>query len=104
SGIEPRVGNYTVVFRFAATLTSVDDVNVSSTGGGSSPTVTSSGIGADRHEFIVNLSNVPNAQRTGVTLTDVTDSMGHNATSITGTMGVLLGDVNGNRLVNSTDT
>jgi hypothetical protein len=102
SGVEPRAGNYTVVFHFAATLNSVGDVSVASTGG-SSPTIDSKGIGADQHEYIVNLSNVPNAQRIGVTLNGVTDSAGNAATTLTGTMGVLLGDVDGSGRVDSTD-
>jgi hypothetical protein len=102
SGIEPRAGNYSVVFRFATGLNSVNNVTAASTGG-SSATVASSGPGADPHEFIVNLSNVPNAQRTSVTLNGVIDSAGNTAAAITGTMGVLLGDTTGNGLVNSAD-
>jgi hypothetical protein len=91
------------VFRFATTLASVNDVSVASTGTGSSPTITSKGIGADQHEFIVNLSNVPNAQRTGVLLSGVTDSAGNAATTLAGTMGVLVGDTTANGVVNSSD-
>lgn len=102
SGIEPRAGDYTVVFRFAATLGSVNNVSVASTGG-SSATVASSGKGTDQHEFIVNLSNVPNAQRTSVTLNGVIDSAGNTATTLTSTMGVLVGDTTSNGVVNSAD-
>ena len=103
SGIEPRAGDYTVVFRFAATLSSVNGASAASTGTGGSPTITSAGIGADPHEYIVNMSNVPNAQRTVVTLSGVTDSTGNTAATLAGTMGVLIGDTTSNGVVNSSD-
>ena len=103
SGVECRSGDYSIIFRFANTLSAVANRSVVSTGTGSNPTITSSGIGVDAHEYIVNLSNVPNGQRTGVTLTGITDSAGNSATTVTATMGVLLGDVNGNKVVSNTD-
>jgi predicted outer membrane repeat protein len=60
-GIECRDGGtnmHTIVFTFANTLTSVGGAAVSSGTG----TVSSSGIGADAHEYIVNLTAVTNAQ------------------------------------------
>jgi hypothetical protein len=103
SGIECRTGDYTMVFRFANTLSAVTSASASSTGTGPNPTITSKGIGIDAHEYIVNLSNVPNGQRTGVTLNGVTDSAGNTATTLTGTMGVLVGDVSANKVVSNTD-
>jgi hypothetical protein len=103
SGIEPRTGDYTIVFRFANTLSAVTSASVSSTGTGSNPTITSRGIGTDAHEYIVNLSNVPNAQYTGVALTGITDSAGNTATSTAAAMGVLVGDIDASRRVDSTD-
>jgi hypothetical protein len=104
SGIECRTGDYTMVFRFANPLSSVTSATVTSTGTGSNPTIASKGIGTDTHEYIVNLSNVPNGQYTGVTLTGVADASGNTATTVTGTMGVLVGDVNGSKVVTSGDT
>jgi len=103
SGIEPRVGDYTVVFKFANPISSVTGASVSSGGTGSNPTVSSTTFNTAAHEYIVNLSNVPNAQYTTVTLTGVTDSAGNTAATVTGTMGVLLGDVNGSRRVDAAD-
>ena len=103
SGIECRTGDYTMVFRFANTLSAVTSASASSTGTGPNPTITSKGIGIDAHEYIVNLSNVPNGQRTAVTLNGVTDSAGNTATALTGTMGVLVGDVSANKVVSNTD-
>jgi hypothetical protein len=104
SGVECRTGDYAMVFRFANTLSSVTSATVTSTGTGSNPTITSKGIGIDAHEYIVNLSNVPNGQYTGVTLNGVADASGNTAATITGTMGVLVGDVNGSKVVTSGDT
>jgi hypothetical protein len=51
----------------------------------------------------VNLTSVANQQYVNVTLKNVRDSQS-NSGDVPATMGVLLGDVNANRLVNSTDT
>src|SRR5205085_10582238 len=101
SGVECRTGDYTVVFRFANPIGSVANATVSSSGTGANPRITTKGTGADPHEYVVNLSNVPNAQYTEVTLTGVADSAGNSATSVTRTMGVLLGDVNRDGQVDS---
>jgi hypothetical protein len=92
-----------MVFRFGNPLSSVANATVSSTGTGSNPTITSSAIGVDQHEYVVNLTNIPNAQFTSVTLTGVTDSAGNTASSVTAAMGVLVGDVNGSRRVDAAD-
>jgi hypothetical protein len=88
-----------VVFTFANQLTSVSSASVSS-GTGS---VASSSIGTDTHQYIVNLTGVTNAQQLTVTLANLNDNAGDFSASVSATMGVLLGDVNGNGLVNSTD-
>src|SRR5205814_1458443 len=103
SGVECRQGNYTVVFRFADPIATITGASAGSTGTGSNPTITSRGVGADPREYIVNLSNVPNAQYTDVALTGITDSAGHTATTIGSSMGVLVGDVTGNATVTNTD-
>jgi len=109
-GIEDRQGQGTshdqhqVVFTFANPLVSVGGANV--TGQTGSPAVAAgSGINpAEPREYIVNLSGVQNAQKLTITLTGITDTVGNNTATLATTMGVLLGDVNGNGLVNSTDT
>ncbi len=96
SGIECRSGgansDYTLVFTFSNPITSC---GVSSSGMASS--------GPNPNQCTVQLTGVPNAQYKTVQLTGVID---HNAQAVnaSATMGVLLGDVNANRLVNSTDT
>ena len=52
---------------------------------------------------MVNLTGVSNAQTITVSLTNVTDSLGNNSSAITASMGVLLGDSNGDGFVNSGD-
>ena len=52
----------------------------------------------------VNLTGVTDAQTTTVTLENVTDSNSQVLPPTALSMGVLLGDTNGNRLVNSGDT
>jgi hypothetical protein len=102
-GIECRTGgasgDYTLVFSFVNTLDSVAGASVSS-GTGS---VSSRDFGTDQHQYIVTLTGVANAQVITVDLTDVIDSVG-NSGCTSAAMGVLLGDANANRLVNSTDT
>src|SRR5207245_6795085 len=67
----------------------------------------SSGIGsvsnalASGNQVFINLTGVANAQAINITLT-VNDGL--NIGPVVVPMGVLLGDVNANRLVNSTDT
>jgi hypothetical protein len=61
-----------------------------------------SGIGTDTHQYIVNLSGVPNAAHLNVTLNRVTDSAG-NISDVSAPMDVLLGDVNGDGQVDSSD-
>jgi Dockerin type I domain len=107
AGVECRSaganGDYTLIFTFANPLTDVGDVNASASGGGPAPGATGMIDNADAHRYIVSLSNVPNAQYTTVNLTNVTDSVGNFSASIQTTMGVLLGDVNGDGQVDSSD-
>jgi YVTN family beta-propeller protein len=104
NGIECRGGgangDYTLVFTFANTLTSVANVSVRS-GTGS---VAGSAIdGNDAHNYIVNLTGVANAQSITVSLNNVADSAGYFSSSIPASMGVLIGDTTGNSAVNSSD-
>jgi hypothetical protein len=93
--------DYKLIFTFPNVLTSVGSVSATANGG----TVPSSGSidGTDPHKYIVNLTGVPNAQYVTVTLGNVHDAASH-VGDVSATMGVLIGDVNANRLVNSTDT
>jgi hypothetical protein len=99
-GIECRTGgangDYQLIFTFVNDLTSVESV---STSGGS---VSSSAIGPTPNRYTVNLTGVPNAQYVTVTLNNVQDSQGSTGDA-SATMGVLVGDVNANRLVSNTD-
>jgi PKD repeat protein len=90
-------GDYTLIFVFSNTLTSVGNIDVTGTG-----SVSSSSIGTDAHQYTVNLTGVANAQDITVTLTNVQDSAG-NAGDVSASMGVLVGDTNGDGFVNSAD-
>ena len=102
-GVECRSGgpnnNYTVVFQFANPLTSVGSASVSS-GAGS---VSSSSIGLNTHEYIVNLTGVTNAQYLTVSLTNAHDSFGNSGNVVGPQMGVLIGDTTANGATNSSD-
>ena len=105
NGIECRSGgangDYTLVFTFANPLTTVNGAGVTSgTGSVSSKNIDPN----DAHNYVVNLTGVTNVQRITVGLTNVTDSVGNFSPSVSATMGVLIGDMNGNGLVNSTDS
>jgi len=109
-GIESRVGQgagqdqHQVVFTFANPLVGVSGRTVTGTKG--SPAVAgTSGINPnEQHEYIVNLTGVQNEQKLTITLTGISDTVGNNTASLSVDMGVVLGDVNGNKVVNSTDT
>jgi alpha-tubulin suppressor-like RCC1 family protein len=103
-GIECRSGgangDYTLVFTFANTLTTVGGASVTSgTGSVAGNNINSS----DAHNYIVNLTGVTNAQYITVSLTNVTDSAGNFSSGVSASMGVLLGDVNASGLVDGND-
>jgi hypothetical protein len=103
-GIECRSGaaggNYELVFTFLNTLTSVDGASVTNGTG----TVAGADIDpSDAHNYIVNLTGVPNAQLITVALSNVTDAAGNFSSSVAARMGVLIGDVNANRRVDAAD-
>jgi hypothetical protein len=104
-GIECRSGgangDYTIVFTFANTLTSVSGASVSSGTG----TISSSAINSnDPNQYIVNLTRVANVQHITVSLAYVYDSAGNASSNVSATMGVLVGDVNASGIVTSGDT
>jgi WD40 repeat protein len=96
-------GNHTLVFTFAVPLTNVAGVSANATGGGAAPDAAGMIDSTDAHHYVVNLGNVPNAQYTTVSLTNVSDSLGNFSSNLQTTMGVLLGDVNGDGQVDSGD-
>jgi hypothetical protein len=103
-GIECRsggsTGDYILVFKFANTLASVNGASVTSgTGSVGSKSIDST----DAHNYIVNLTGVTNAQYITVSLTNVTDSAGNFSGVVSASMGVLIGDTNGDGFVNSAD-
>jgi hypothetical protein len=90
-----------LIYTFANTLTNVSGATVTSGTG----MVSTSSIGTDPHQYIVNLTGVTNAQYLTVTLANVSDSAGNNSSSVLGpSMGVLIGDVNASGTVTSGDT
>ncbi len=104
TGVECRSGSiYTVVFTFANTLTSVASVNATATGmiqpGPSSGMIDPN----DAHNYIANLTMLPNAQYITATLSNVNDSDGNVSSSVPAVMGLLIGDTNGNGAVNAGD-
>jgi len=103
-GIECRSGgangDYTLVFTFANTLSSVAGASVT-TGTGS---VSSNNIDStDAHNYIVNLTGITNAQIITVSLGNVYDSAGNFSSAVSASMSVLIGDTNGDGFVNSAD-
>ena len=99
SGVECRSGgatnDYQVVFTFPSAITFTNAAV--SAGAGS----VSSSSGSGTATVTVNLTGVTNAQRITLTLQGASD--GTNTGDLSVPMGVLLGDVNGNGSVNSTD-
>jgi hypothetical protein len=103
-GIECRSGgangDYTMIFTFTNTLTSVGNASVTSGTG----MVSSSNIDStDAHNYVVNLTGVTNAQAITVNLTNVTDSAGDFSSTVSASMGVLLADVNASARVDAAD-
>ena len=102
-GIECRngspTGDHTVIYTFANNLTSVGWASVTSGAGA----VTSSTIGSDPHQYVVNLTGVTNAQSITVTLSNVGDSAGNFSTAVSAQIGLLIGDTTANGSVNSSD-
>jgi hypothetical protein len=92
--VEPRSGgangNYTLVFSFGGPVTSCGSASI----GTVSP-------GPNANQCTVNLTGIPNAQYVTVTLNPVSTAC--NSGSVSATMGVLLGDVNGTGVLTNAD-
>jgi trimeric autotransporter adhesin len=103
-GIECRSGgangDYTLVFTFVNTLTSVAGANVTS---GTGSVAVSNIDSSDAHNYIVNLTGVTNAQTITVTLSNASDSAGNFSSALSASMGVLIGDVNATGRTDSGD-
>src|SRR4029077_6791296 len=97
-GVECRSGgvtnDYQMIINFATSVTVQNALVTSGTGSVSSFTVNGS-------QVTVNLTGVTNVQRITVTLINVND--GTHMGNVPVSMGVLIGDVNGNAVVNSSD-
>ena len=103
SGVEDRS-----VFRPNDKLTITITFNnaIASVGGASSTCGNVSGISINGNSVRVKVSGVPkgcNGNNVDVTATDVMDDMGNTLSSATATVGLLLGDANGDRVVDSAD-
>jgi hypothetical protein len=83
--------DYKLVFTFLSPMTNCGAASTGSVSSGPNP-----------NQCTVNLTGVPNAQYTRVTLTGAVNSTGATG-NVSGTMGVLLGDVNASGRVDSTD-
>jgi hypothetical protein len=84
-------GSYTLVFTFVNPVTNCGAASTGSVSSGPNPS-----------QCTVNLTGLPNAQYTTVTLTGAVDSTGATG-NVSGTMGVLIGDVNFTGAVTNTD-
>ena len=101
-GVECRSGgaqgNFTLVLRFTNKLNSVGIASVTTGMGSVSGTPMING-----NTMTVNLTGVANAQKIIVTLNNVTDPYGRTLAKATVPMGILLGDVDGNKTVDNKD-
>jgi len=93
-GIECRSGDYAIVFTFASNV-SIQSARVTS-GAGRVKNYSVTG-----NQVLVNLTRVDNAQTVVVTLSGVND--GINTSDVQATIGVLIGDVTADGVVNSID-
>jgi hypothetical protein len=104
TGVNGANGNYSIVFTFANSLTSVAGATVSShnpsNGTGS---VSSTLLGPGPNQCTVSLTNVSSAQYLTLTLNNVTDVAGNNGNVVSPQLGFLVGDVNASGRVDSAD-
>jgi len=84
--------DHKLIFTFSSPVTSCGTANTGSVSSGPNP-----------NQCTVNLTGVPDAQYVTVTLTGVADNTACGAFNASATMGVLGGDVTGDRVVNSKD-
>src|SRR4029077_19838700 len=99
-GVECRSsagGNYTQVFTFSTNVVSGSAAVTGGTGSVSGSPIFSG------NTMTVNLTGVTDVQKITVTLTNVSDGNGHVLPQTSVSMNVLIGDVNGNKIVNASD-
>jgi hypothetical protein len=97
-------GNYTLIFTFTDSLTSVTGASITGHDpGGGTGNVLNSSLGPAANQCTVNLTNVSNGQYLTVKLNSVLDSAGRNGDVNGPQMGILVGDTNGNGSVNAGD-
>jgi hypothetical protein len=103
-GVEPRNSStYTVVLTFASPLVAVQSVSASATGA-VQPGPSNGAIDPnDAHNYIATLTGLPNAQRITLSLGNVSDADSNSVATLPLTMGLLIGDANGDGSVNSGD-
>jgi CSLREA domain-containing protein len=103
AGVESRsggvLGRHTLVFTFATPLSAVSGASILTSNG----SILTNMIGSDPHEYIVELTGVANAQLITLGLANVSDVFGNSSGSLPVTFGVLLGDSNSDRVINSGD-
>ena len=99
-GIECRNsgGNHTIVFKFTNNV-----VSGSAMVTGGTATLVGSPTFTD-NEMALNLTGVTNIQTVSVSVSNVTDNFGEVLAGAATSMGVLIGDTNGNGVVNAGDT
>jgi PKD repeat protein len=111
-GVESRTSaslgpqNYTMVFTFANNLVSVDGATIASGTVAGTPTVVvgpNASLGLNANQCQVNLTGVSNQQYVSVGLVNAKDSTGAIGTVTGPQMGVLIGDVIANGLVDGND-
>ena len=105
AGIECRSGgasgDYQVIVTFASPVT-LSNVTVGATGGGNTTSSASvTGYSINGSQVSIDLTELPNAQTSLITLSNVSDGAATNDVIIP--MSVLLGDTTGNGTVNSSD-
>ena len=102
-GVECRLGGlnskYQIIFTFTHTLASVGSASTSC------GAITSSTINSkDAHQYIVNITAAAcDQQEITIDLNNVSDTDGNNLALVSTTMGLLIGDVNGDGTVNAAD-
>jgi hypothetical protein len=89
-----------MIFKFAVPISSAGVASVTNGIGSVSSRMIDS---SNTRQYVVNLTGVTNAQSITVTLSNVIDVAGNLGSTISTTMGVLIGDTTANGMVNSSD-
>ena len=95
-GVDPRMGPGSIVFTFSNTLDSVDGVSASC------GTVTGTILSGRTYSVKLD-SRACNEQNVTISLTGIHDTLGQTLASADGTVGILIGDVDGDGTVTQAD-